>query len=123
MLELLLAAQLKWPYTWESHGVRLTLVNPEVTPDRRYVLVHLRLRGLIEQGSFDWQNQVVVLNCKGETIPQASDCGVNDTITKGSFRVSKDKNYRVLFYYFAEKADFPCQLQVGEDLVGQPFNK
>jgi hypothetical protein len=123
MLECMLLAAIHWPYTWESHGVRLTLVNPEVTPDKRYILVHLRLRGLIEQGSFDWQNQVTVLNREGQPVPQAGDCGVNDTITKGPFRVSKDKNYRVLFYYFAQASDFPCQLQVGEQLVGAPFSR
>lgn len=120
-LAVLLLALAGFPHTWEEQGVKVTLVNPEVTPDRRYVLVHLRLQPTIDVAYFRWQSLVRVVNRAGETVPQANDCGVDHKLTLGDFPLRKGRRTEVLMYYLAQPSDFPVQIWVGDQVVGNPI--
>ena len=123
MLVALLMMVLAFPYSWEEQGVRITLVNPEVTPDRHYVLVHLRLQPTMDIAAFRWQNLCTVVNKAGQPLPQANDCGVNEHITMGDFPLKKNQRSSLMIYYLAQPADFPVQIFVGDAPVGRPLGR
>jgi hypothetical protein len=111
--------------SWTEQGVEVTLVNPEVTRDNKYVLVHFRLRALSSVNGFSWQTFCQVVNVRGEAIPQAADCGVDtgtgNRITMGPFPLKKGEKGTLMLYYLAEPADFPVQVVVNGQTVGKPL--
>ena len=123
MLSALLLLALTLPYRWEEQGVKITLINPEFTSDKRYVLVHLRLQPTMDVAAFRWQNLVSVVNKAGMPVPQANDCGADQHITMGNFLLHKGKKSEVLLYYLSSPADFPVQVMVGEQAVGPPLGR
>jgi hypothetical protein len=123
MLVSLLLLALTFPYSWEEQGVKITLVHPEVTRDKRYVLVHLRVQASMDVAAFRWQNLVQVINREGQSVSQANDCGVDRRITMGQFLLRKGQKSEVLLYYLSQPADFPVQIMVGEQAVGSPLGR
>lgn len=111
------------PLSWTEQGVEVTLINPERTPDRRYVLVHLRLKAQLDVGAFSWQGLCQVRNRAGDLLPQAGDCGVDMRITTGPFALKKGKRVALLLYYFAKPDDFPIQVEVEGKPVGRPVSQ
>lgn len=111
------------PTSWTEQGVEITLINPERTPDRRYVLVHLKLQAQLDVGAFSWQGLCQVRNRAGELLPQAGDCGVDMRITTGQFALKKGKRVALLLYYFARPEDFPVQVEIEGKPVGRPVSQ
>lgn len=114
---------LKLPYIWEEQGVRCTLINPEYTRDKHYVIAHLSLRPNVEVAAFQWQGLMTVKNKAGENIPQAGDCKFDQSITTGPPPLKKGKTIPLLMYWLAQPGDFPVQVYVGEVAVGAPLGK
>lgn len=112
---------------WVEQGVQVTLINPEVTRDNKYVLVHFRVRAVSDVTGFEWQSLCRVVNVRGEDVPQAADCGVDtgtgNRITMGPFPLKKGEKGTMMLYYLAEPADFPVQLMVNGEAVGKPLGK
>lgn len=123
MLSALLLLALAFPHSWEEQGVKITLVNPEFTRDKRYVVVHLRLVPTMDVAAFRWQDLVRVINKAGQPVPQANDCGVDHRITMGNFLLRKGKKTEVLLYYLSQPDDFPVQIMVGEQALGKPLGR
>ncbi len=123
MVLALLLLGLKFPYTWEEQGVRCTFINPEYTRDKHYVIAHLSLRPRVEVSAFQWQGLVTVKNKLGESVQQAGDCKFDQSITTGYPPLKKDQTIPVLMYWLAQPNDFPVQIYVGEQAVGEPLGK
>lgn len=119
----LLLLGLRFPYTWEEQGVRCTLINPEYTRDKKYVIAHLSLRPSVNVSAFQWQGLVTVKNRLGESVPQAGDCKFDQSITYGQPPLAKDKTIPVLMYWLAQPSDFPVQIYVGEQALGEPLGR
>ena len=123
MLSALLLLALSFPYGWEEQGVKITLINPEVTPDKRYVLVHLRLQPTMDVAAFRWQNLVQVINKDGQAVPQANDCGADEHITMGEFLLHKGRKTSLMLYYLSQPSDFPVQIQVNDQPIGKALGR
>lgn len=119
----LLLLALAWPHTWQAQGCKITLINPEVTSDRRYVLIHLRLEALQPVEAFAWQGLVTLRNRSGEVVPQGPDCKVDQSITTGMFALKKGAKVPVLMYYDSRPSDFPIQLEIDGQPLGQPLQR
>lgn len=114
---------LKFPYTWEEQGVRCTFINPEYTRDKHYVIAHLTLRPSVPVAAFRWQGLVRVVNVRGEAVPQAGDCKFDQSITTGMPPLAKDKTIPLLMYWLAQPDDFPVQIYVGDQALGDPLGR
>lgn len=123
MVFALLLLALRFPYTWEEQGVRCTFLNPEYTRDKHYVIAHLTVRAQAEVSSFQWRGLITVKNKQGETVPQANDCKFDQSITTGDPPLPKGKTLPVLMYWLAQPSDFPVQIYVGEQPLGEPLGR
>lgn len=123
MVSLLLLLALAWPYSWENQGCRITLINPEVTPDNRYILLHLQVQALQPVEAFEWRSLVVIRNRAAETVPPGPDCKVDQSITSGMFPLRKGARVPVLMYFDSQPSDFPVQLEVDGQPLGPPLKR
>ncbi|MFN8609541.1 MAG: hypothetical protein U0931_18525 [Vulcanimicrobiota bacterium] len=123
MVWALLLLGLKFPYTWEEQGVRCTFINPEYTRDKHYVIAHLTLRPRVNVAAFQWHGLVSVINAQGQSVPQANDCKFDQSITTGMPALAKDKTIPLLMYWLAQPSDFPVQIYVGEQALGEPLGR
>ena len=114
---------LKFPYTWEEQGVRCTFINPEYTRDKHYVIAHLTLRPSVPVAAFQWQGLVRVVNLRGDGVPQAGDCKFDQSITTGFPPLAKDKTIPLLMYWLTQPDDFPVQIFVGDQPLGDPLGR
>lgn len=123
MVWALLLLGLKFPYSWEEQGVSCTFINPEYTRDKHYVIAHLNLRPRVPVAAFRWQGLVNVINAQGQPVPQAGDCKFDQSITTGMPPLAKDKTIPLLMYWLAQPSDFPVQIYVGEQALGDPLGR
>lgn len=108
----------RFPLSFNWEGMRCRIPNGEVTPDKRYVLVHAFLSSEKPVEAVGWQNLVSIVNKQGEVRGPTPDCGVDSgnglVITMGQFPLKAGREVQMLLIFTIHEDELPVRLELGD---------
>ncbi|CAN0138627.1 unnamed protein product, partial [Phaeothamnion confervicola] len=108
----------RFPLAFNWEGMRCRIPNGEVTPDKRYVLVHAFLSSEKPVEAVAWQNLVSIVNKQGEVRGPTPDCGVDSgnglVITMGQFPLKAGREVQMLLIFTIHEDELPVRLELGD---------
>lgn len=117
----------QYPTTFESQQVEVNVLNWELTRDKKWLLVHAKLRSKSDEAlRFDWRSLLRVHTARGESYPPNYDAlvdrnGAGLTRTIGPFLMERRDKIRISIPFLLGDDETPVRLELPDGRVSPPI--